>query len=609
MYTETDETNTNMQVIGEREIDAAAQTLIDYKRGKAALENRIVEEEKWWRLRHWETFDSGSDAKPVSAWLFNSISNKHADAMDNYPEPNVLPRERQDEAAAETLSAVLPVIMERNRFEQTYSDAWWYKLKHGAVAYGIFWNSELEDGIGDIDITYIDLLNVFWEPGIRNIQDSRNLFIVSLTDSDILERQYPSLKGKAGGGVIDIKEYVHDDTVDRSGKTVVVDWYYKKQNESGKTLLHYCKFASGCVLFATENEPQYAESGWYDHGKYPVTLDVLFPEEETPAGFGMVSIMKDPQMYIDKLSQLIIQNVAMRCKPRYFAREGCGINEQEFLDLSRAIVHVEGNINDEQFKRIDVDEAPSAAFEMLQFKIDELKETSSNRDVSQGGSSSGITAAAAISALQEAGNKTSRDMILAAYRAYTDIMYTAIELIRQFYSETRCFRITGANGEVRYAQMSNADMGAGAAAENTDGERKPIFDIVIKPQKRSAYSKLSQNELAKEMYNMGFFSPQNAEPSLTAVEMMDFDGKQKVKEKIQQGQTLFNQVTELQQQIQKLGMIIEGLTGERVVGELRGAVPQTGGSSGRVQVQPENESYGERLARRAIADVHDGGKV
>ena len=49
---------------------------------------------------------------------------------------------------------------------------------------------------------------------------------------------------------------------------------------------------------------------------------------------------------------------------------------------------------------------PTVALNVLEMKIDELKETSSNRDVSQGSSSGGVTAAAAIAALQEAGNKT-----------------------------------------------------------------------------------------------------------------------------------------------------------------------------------------------------------
>ena len=586
--------------IGEAEIRQALQTLNDYKQGRSVMESRIVEEEQWWKLRHWDTGGMSGDLKPVSAWLFNSLNNKHADAMDNYPEPNVLPRERSDEKTAATLSSVLPVIMERNSFEQVYSDAWWYKLKHGAACYGIFWNKDSEDTLGDVDITYIDLLNVFWEPGIRNIQDSRNLFIVSLVDTDIIESRYPETRGKAASGGIDIKEYVYDDNIDRTKKSVVIDWYYKKYASDGRRILHYCKFVGDTVIFATENEPEYRERGWYEHGKYPIVLDVLYPEEGTAVGFGLISIMKDPQMYIDKLNELLLKNIALRAKPRYFAKEMAGINMDEFLDLSKTVVHVQGSLGEESLRRIEVDDAPTSAFNMLQFKVDELKETSSNRDVSQGGSSSGITAAAAISALQEAGNKTSRDMILASYRAYTEMMYIVIDLIRQFYTESRCFRITGESGTAEYVEFNGSEM---------DGERRPIFDVVIKPQKRSAYSKLSQNELAKELYNLGFFNPQNAEPSLAAVEMMDFDGKQKVKEQIQRGQTLQAQLDETREQMTKMSAIIQGLTGENVMSDIGAAqsVPTAGGAKMEGSGSA-GESYGERIARRAAVDVTRGAE-
>ena len=145
--------------------------------------------------------------------------------MDNYPEPVVLPRERSDEESAKVLSSVLPVILEYNDYEQTYSDNWWEKLKHGTAAYGVFWNSAKENGLGDVDIREIDLLKLFWEPGVTDIQKSRNLFLAELVDEELLEQQYPEHKGHLGGGAIDIKQYVYDDTVDTSGKSVVVDWY------------------------------------------------------------------------------------------------------------------------------------------------------------------------------------------------------------------------------------------------------------------------------------------------------------------------------------------------------------------------------------------------
>ena len=622
--------NEGQQPIGKKEIQQAIQTLKDYKDGKANLETRIVEEERWWKLRHWDIIRGqkstemiGEEARPepTSAWLFNSLTNKHADIMDNYPEPNVLPREQQDEEDAQTLSSILPVVFERNEYEQTYSKAAWYKLKHGVSAKGVFWNQSLEDGLGDVDIRFMDILNIFWEPGITDLQSSRNLFVVDLRDNDLLEQEYPQLRGKLGGQIIDVKQYVHDDNVDVSNKSVVVDWYYKKSVGTGKNVLHYVKFVGNEVLFASENDPQYAERGFYDHGKYPIEFDVLFPEEGTPVGFGYIAVMKSPQLYIDKLNQVILENSMMSAKVRFLAKKGSGINEQEFLDWTKPLVFYEGDPNN--IIPITVPQVGSNVINVLQMKIDELKETSSNRDVSQGSSSGGVTAAAAIAALQEAGNKTSRDMISSSYRSYTQECYLAIELIRQFYDEMRSFRITGDTGRFEYIQFSNANIQGqpiGPAYPGQEMEpgytlsmRRPVFDVVIKPQKRSPYSKMAQNELAKELYQMGFFNPQLAEQSLTALDLMDFDGEEKVKDKVQQGQTMLNQMAQMQMQMQQMAALLYQRTGIDALGMTQQNMEQpqkvSGGKTMASAQKPAQEStmtsYGEKLAARAKPDMNN----
>lgn len=612
---------TGVETIDKKAVEKAAETLRDYKNGKKNFEDRIVEEEQWWKLRHWDIIgkgEMGDRPQPTSGWLFNSISAKHADMMDNFPEPNVLPRERGDEESAKIISSILPVIYERNNYEETYSDAGWYKLKHGVAAKGVFWNTELDEGLGDIDTQFIDMLNIFWEPGITNLQSSRNLFIVSLKDNDILETEYPQLKNKNGGKVIDVKQYVYDDTVDITNKSVVVDWYYKKRNTAGKTVLHFCKFVGNEVLFASENDPQYAENGFYNHGQYPVEFDVLFPEEGTPVGFGYISIMKSPQLYIDKIQQVMLENAIDACNPRYFAKKNIGINIDEYNDKSKKIVWVEGDIDEERLKLIDVPRISGSCVNILQMKIDELKETSATRDFSQGGTSSGVTAAAAIAALQEAGNKQSRDLISSTYRSYTRECYLAIELMRQFYDEKRSFRITGENGRYEFVDFSNQMMQGQPIPPAYAGQElepdyvqlfhKPVYDIVIKPQKRSPYSKMAQNELAKEMYKMGFFNPQLAEQSMTAFELMDFDGIEAVKDKVQQGQTLLNMVNQLSQELTMLKGAL-GIGMPNPIGQPMIRPPQSGESMGNAQKEAQQETmtdYGTRLAQRANPDMNNG---
>jgi len=612
-------------MIGKEDIAKAAEILKRYKEGKANLETRIVEDELWWQLRHWEAIrgakgkekQQGAMPEPSSAWLFNSILNKHADAMDNFPEPVVLPREKSDIPSAKTLSSVLPVILEYNDYEQTYSDNWWDKLKHGTAAYGVFWNSEKENGLGDIEIQEIDLLKLFWEPGVTDIQKSRNLFITELVDEDLLEQQYPDRKGRLRGNAVDIKEYLYDDTVDTSGKSVVVDWYYKVKTPGGATVLHYAKFVGDELLYASENDPDYAQRGYYDHGRYPVVLDVLFPEKGTPVGFGYVAICKDPQLYIDKLSGNILENAMMATKKRFFVSSSTNINVEEFMDWNNPLVHVEGELDDRRVKEIVCQPLDSIYVSVAQMKIEEMKDTAANRDVNSGGTGSGVTAAAAIAALQEAGNKASRDMISASYRTHKKINDMVIELIRQFYDEARSFRIMAPNGtgEYQFVDMSNRDIKDQVVGQDSAGNdlyRRPIFDLKIKAQKTNPFSRMEQNENAKELYKMGFFNPDRAQEASMALDMMEFEGIEQIREKVSQGQTLLNVCTQLMQENALLkaamGMAqVPGAPGAANAGAASTATPANnpgaGLASAVMDAQTPMTDYGQRLAQRSKPNV------
>ncbi len=520
-------------VFGDEQVEESLSILKKYKEGKVSLERRIVDNEQWFKLRHWEQLRGNGDEN-ASAWLFNSIANKHADAMDNYPGIVCLPREESDIKSAEILSQILPVIFERNGFEKIYSDAWWYKLKAGTAVYGIFWNNRKNNGLGDIEIRQIDILNLFWEPGIKDIQKSKNIFYVELMDNDLLVSLYPQLKGKLGSSSPELTKYVYDDTVDTSKKSAVVDRYYKVI-KNGVELVHFAKICNGVLLYSSENDDMYAERGFYDHGNYPFVFDTLFVEEGTPCGFGYIDIMKDAQRQIDILSNALVKNASMATTPRYFINSSGAVNEEEFADWSNSFVHVSGsNLGDDSIREIRLSTVSDIYLGILNGKIDELKETSGNRDFSQGGVSSGVTAASAIAALQEAGSKLTRDMVKGGYRAFTQLNILAIELIRQFYDEPRFFRIVGENGGQQFITYDNSSikLQADGGFLSQLSFRKPVFDIKVSAEKASPFTKISQNELALQLYSSGFFNPQNKEQAILCISMMDFEGKDDVVSKI-----------------------------------------------------------------------------
>lgn len=573
---QTDQPDAEQLAFGEKDVERALEKLKEYKRGKVSIDHKATENQEWWRLRHWNVLSDvkkEGDREVGSAWTFNSIINKHADMMDSFPKPNVLPRDIEDEEEARILSKILPVIQEENEYENTYSRGCYELLIDGGMITGVFWDNSKADGLGDIAIKNVDVHNVFWQPGINNIQDGEYFFHVSLEDTEAAKLQWPEYAEKIQPhDPGDVVKYIHDDDIDTSKCVEVVDCYYKKRvmevatdaegNEIvtvPKDILHLAKIVGGQMVFCSENEAGY-EDGYYWHGMYPFVVRVMFPVKDTPWGFGYLDVMKHPQRDIDNLDQAIIKNAMMKATPRFWVKKNSGINWEDFADWSKDIVEVASGDLGAAIKQMDVDSVPASAMNHMVNKIDELKETSGNRDFSQGSAASGVTAASAIAALQEAGSKLSRDLNKTAYRGTREEYYLVVELIRQFYTEERSFRIESEDGGYEFARYSNE--GLQPYEDSYMGgykRRKPVFDIEITAEKQSPFSRAAQNETAKEMYGMGLFQPENAQAALVCINMMEFEGKESIKRQIQDNNTFLQQFQQMQEAIMQFAPMIPEL--------------------------------------------------
>ena len=592
---------------GEMQVHRALDDLRDYVAGKYSVDAKATANQEWWRLRHWNVIaaehNEGTEAgtEVGSAWAVNSLLNKHADIMDSFPKPNILPREVDDEAEAQILTHIVPTVLEENDYEQVFRQMGWDLCIDGAAITGVFWDSSKHDGMGDVAINNIDVHNLFWKPGIQDIQESDKVFYVTLEDVDTLKKKWPKIADKIGPQNTGyIGKYINDDNIDTSNCAEVVNLYYKKPttipvfmpgvDENGqptqikihdipKMVLHFAIIIGDQVAFASENEPGY-ENGFYEHGQFPFIIRRLLPIKDTPWGFGYLDIMKHPQKDIDKLDQAIIKNALMKAKPRYWAKKNANINIDDFADWTQEIVEVGTGDLAEAVRRIDTEDVPSGAMNHLANKIEELKETSGNRDFSQGSTASGVTAASAIAALQEAGSKLSRDVNKEIYRGCREEYYLVIELIRQFYSEPRSFRveantadamnkpeenrgyeILGGGGDYRFILYSNAgivpqDM---IMPDGTVRHKRPLFDIMVSAEKQSPFSRAAQNELVKELYGMGLFAPENDIAALVCIDAMDFEGKDKLKQQIEENGMMTRQFQAAMQMIQNLAMMDPGI--------------------------------------------------
>jgi hypothetical protein len=150
------------------------------------------------------------------------------------------------------------------------------------------------------------------------------------------------------------------------------------------------------------------------------------------------------------------------------------------------------------------------------------------------------------------------------------------------------------------------------------GYRLPVFDIKVSAQKRNVYTKISQNELALQFFQMGFFNPQMADQTLMCLDMMEFEGIEKVREQVNQGMTLLNMVMQLNQRLDQMAMIIQNSTGMPMtpggMQPQQGGMPPRGGQNQPTGTTMERKasnakrqnmtSYGQKLAQRSSTDVN-----
>ena len=564
----------------------ADERLMKYKAGKASVDRRIIHAQQWWKMRNWQEISmekgvkGATERKSATAWLWNCIVGKHADAIDSYPEPVILPRMQDDQDEAKKLAEIVPVVLQMNGFEECYSLCQWQKMQEGTAGYGVFWDKTKMNGMGDIAVKKVNILNLFWEPGVTDIQDSQHLYYVSFVDNDQLQAMYPQLEGKLKHTALSIQKYRTDDSVDMTNKSAVIDWYYHKW-QGTKKVLHYCRYVGEEILYSTENNGE--TGGLYDDGNYPYVLDPLFPVEGSPCGYGYIDIGKDAQADIDTLNQAMVLNAAASATPRYFMRKDGGINEAEFADWSKPIVHVNANLGQDSIMPVQTANMSGSAITMLQQKIDELKFVTGNSDVNNGGTPAGVTAASAIAALKEDAGRSSKDSTKAAYRAYAKIVTMVIERIRQFYDIPRQFRILGEYGQEQFTQYSNAgitpqQIPGGLGLE--DGYRLPVFDIEVRAQRENAYTKMSQNELALQFYNSGMFNPQMSDQVLMCLDMMEFKGKDEILQKVQKLGTMQQTLMQVGQIALQLAQQYQPEVAEQLAGVLQGVAGDQMGSMG-----------------------------
>ena len=551
--------------IGEEEIMKARSIMQQYFNNKKLFDERFTQNFDTYNLLYNENngqrqYYKDSDGElheqmirhRIGGQTLNVILNKHADAMDNYPEPTFLPRSADDEVTAQQLNSVMPCVLDRNKFQKVYDECWTDKLVGGACCYGVSWDAQAENGLGDIRINRVNMLNIAWAPYVEDIQESPHFFCVAYDELEDLKEAYPDELKEVSTEDLGLSEFkTYQNESETKGKAAVIDWYYKKGG-----LLHLVKFVGRHILFASENAPEKYPHGFYDHGKYPFIVGALFPLRRTPVGFGFIDICRTPQDNLDNLKRDILKNIKVNSQTRNLVSRSAMVNMEDLSDINKEFVEADGMNLGQMLHPLDTKDIAPGALSMYQALVDEIKTTTGTNDASNGASAAGVTSGSAIAALQEAGGKISRDINKGGFREFEDICSMVLELMRQFYNPARWFRIIGEDKKAEYVQFSNEGLlpqqvtPEGLEELDEPFERLPVFDIQVKAQRANPFTTAANNQMMIDMFNMGVFAPENADAALVMLECMSFEGKDKIVDMIKQNSQTAAAMQQMAEQLQ-----------------------------------------------------------
>ena len=501
--------------------------------------------------------------------LLSTFKNCIADQMDNLPEALMLPERPEMEAQAQDLTDIVRYVLMLNRFDSALHR----RLVEDCFGVGtsiakICWDPDMGDGKGDIAVLRWPMENFIWDPGAENIQDARALMLTSWHPVDWYRDHYPE-RGPYVTEESGEEEYraISQQGLDpQEGEAMMLEYWWRTYDHKKRRYhINVAYFAGGLLLEKFEDV--------YAHGLYPFATAAFNQIEGQPIGGGIVEELLPMMRYINRYARYADENMRMSAKIRMLVKNNSNINEEELADWNANLSHGD-SINEDAVRWMQ--SKPRNGLwvqQMLQFQSD-MKQDSGQNSFNRGESAGGITAASAISALQEAGNKQTRMHTQALNQMFRDMVWQILWLISQFYEDGRVRMITGVDDTRRQVDASAFHLMGGDVLppevrdelSGLDGEMQrdilrkardnatrkrgkgsvppPPYTVQVQVQRRNPLRIQAQNELFIQAYTMAAQAGQQFPLSLL-FDLLIVDGKERIKPVLQQ----VDQQTQMIQQL------------------------------------------------------------
>ena len=485
---------------------------------------RLEENERLYLGRHWEDMnDRGSredDPKPVTPVINSTVENLQADLLDRYPQAVIRPENPADLVVADIVGALIKQNHDAMSYREEYA-----KLAHDLLVGGYCVQQTgyaplANRNLGSAFIRYVDNHGIMVDPQVTDIQDGRAVFKFAPKPIKWLEQRYPDKEGKFQTDEYDMATD-EDIQYDKTKSVLMLEYWWREFDTDENCWRVHMALIAGRQLLEDSREAK--PEGYFSLGEYPFVLTPFLRRKTSALGYGIPDLFGTQQKYADKLDQIALKNAAMASHMKLMVTDGSGFDVDDLRDWSKE-VHQGISLNGVDW--FGTPPLPAYIVQEPSVIRQNIKEESGANDFSRGNTSSGVTAASAIAALQEASSKRSRMLVNLMHEGFKKAVRYEIEFEREYNTLPREVLMT-VDGEQQVSTFESALM----ERETELGNKVPVeFMISIKVEQENRWSTMAQNELVLQMVQLGVIQPGQA------VELMEFEGKELVLGKMRNNQ-------------------------------------------------------------------------
>ena len=512
-------------------------------------DNVRIYEGTYWGENDAEVIRNDRRPRMSTPMITSCIENIKADLMDEMPEAIILPDAAGDAPmiTAKVLTKVVEQELDACDWEGEYAKGVHDFLQDGWCAFESGHDPLENNGLGGAFIHYVMNKNFMCDPQTPDLQDGRACFVLDVKPWDWFQQHYPDIYPYMVGdeGLIEADRIESTTEPPRVKALRIIEMWVKEFDPKRKSAaVHFVRVAGHQVI---EDSKLTYPNGYYEHGMFPFRICRLYPQKGSALGLGICDLFKDTQRYADKLNAILLENALRARTPRLFIQEGM-VDIDDVRDFGKEAIEVHGNL-EAAVKWMDTQPLPSYMMNFAQMMQASIKNEAGSNDQSRGQTAGGVTAASAITALQDMSTKRSRMEARELQRGFKECVRMMIEMMREKDIVPREIVIT-VEGQQAIVPFDSRSL----YRSDGKGRKMPIEALItIKTSRQTRFSRMAHNELVLQFVNM---FQQTADP-LIMMEALEMDDKEQILDTIRKAQrggmlALQQQNAQMQAQLQQM---------------------------------------------------------